>query len=51
MRFFPITDEDREAAIDSYAPFACDPAASFSMNWSDIENRVSLAAPLRMAWP
>ena len=40
MRFFPITADDREAAVDAYSSFAWDPAASFSVNWSDIENRV-----------
>ena len=40
MRFSPITEEDREAACDSYSAFAWDPGASSPVNWSDIENRV-----------
>ena len=28
MRFFPVTEEDREAAVDAYSPFAWDPAVS-----------------------
>ena len=40
MRFFPITEEDREAAVDACSSFVWDPGASFSVNWSDIENRV-----------
>ena len=40
MRFFPVTEEDREAAVDAYSSFAWNPGASFSVNWSDIENRV-----------
>ena len=40
MRFFPVTEEDREAAVDAYSSFAWDPAVSFSVNWSEIESRV-----------
>ena len=32
MRFFPITEEDREAAVGAYSSFAWNPGASFSVN-------------------
>ena len=35
MRFFPITEEDREAACDSYSAFACDPASHYRASRSD----------------